>query len=216
MKKIVLEKIAEIESEKERLLRYLFVKAAPVLTGVKPAVLMRYTGKSKKRGLADYRLFKKYKKEICSTFRLQHIELKHTTVDIQVLFYNGNKLSEMFIKKENEDFLYACGYCLGLSIDEKLQLLRNRFTSNRFPHEIGLFLGYPLKDVKAFSSGRKDSLNLKQSMWRVFDNATESLQKMEVFRRVEFFASDVAIHYDSTLKCIERLKTFAGTSTLLA
>ena len=33
--------------------------------------------------------------------------------------------------------------------------LQKRLNSNGFPHEIGLFLGYPMTDVLGFIEGRK-------------------------------------------------------------
>lgn len=48
-------------------------------------------------------------------------------------------------------FLVECGFAREASLEEKLSLLADRFTSsNAFPHELGLFLGYPTADVEAF------------------------------------------------------------------
>jgi hypothetical protein len=39
---------------------------------------------------------------------------------------------------------------------------------NEFPHEIGLFLGYPPKDVEGFMHSRDDCLLC--GLWKVYDN----------------------------------------------
>ena len=52
-------------------------------------------------------------------------------------------------------FLKAYGYHDQMSIMEMLEHLRYRMeVSIELPHEIGIFLGYPLKDVKCFISYR--------------------------------------------------------------
>ena len=48
-------------------------------------------------------------------------------------------------------FLSGYGYPIKYDIDKYLSVLKMRLkTREDFPHEIGLLLGYPLSDVKAF------------------------------------------------------------------
>lgn len=216
MRKDTIQEIAQIESDKERMLRYLFVKSASVLAGVKPAVLVRYTVREKLIALTDYNLFTSHQEEIYQTLGLSRIVLKKSSTDLQILFYDKEKLKNYLESSPAAEFLQKQGYDTSTTLEEKLELLKERFTSDSFPHEIGLFLGYPLKDVKGFTEGRKDYLRIQKSMWQVFDTAAESLQKMALFRKAERVACHVAVRYENTVTCIEQLKNFAGALTRTA
>jgi hypothetical protein len=69
------------------------------------------------------------------------------------------------------------------SLTDDLNWLENRFHafSQSFPHEIGLFLGYPLKDVEGFIRNQQTSV-AGRTLWRVFGEPTESLALMQRFR----------------------------------
>ncbi|MDO4733331.1 MAG: DUF3793 family protein, partial [Bacillota bacterium] len=70
-----------------------------------------------------------------------------------------------------------------LSPGKALAMLRSRFLESReFPHEIGLFLGYPLGDVCGFiENGGK---NCKCSgCWKVYSNEQEVQLLFEKYRK---------------------------------
>jgi hypothetical protein len=53
--------------------------------------------------------------------------------------------------------------------------LRERMEEDSFPHEIGVFLGYDLSDIKSFIEGKEC---LYVGYWKVYSNVEE---KMEIF-----------------------------------
>ena len=64
--------------------------------------------------------------------------------------YRPGKLEEDFRNHEAEEILGIKGYPVG-NVDRcVVELVRRLNRSEAFPHEIGLFLGYPPKDVAAF------------------------------------------------------------------
>lgn len=64
--------------------------------------------------------------------------------------YRESHLTAALSKKENALFLSSCGYDR-LDTKSALQTLTERLADgDSFPHEIGLFLGYPLGDVLGF------------------------------------------------------------------
>ncbi len=64
-----------------------------------------------------------------------------------------------------------------LSIDKALKRLAQRLaTYEEFPHEIGLFLGYPPEDVEGFICNKGRNCNLCR-YWKVYGNADEALLK---------------------------------------
>lgn len=62
-----------------------------------------------------------------------------------------SQLASELAKPEVAQFLRGCGYG-SLALPDALEQLRRRFAETRsIPHEIGVFLGYPLGDVLASS-----------------------------------------------------------------
>jgi hypothetical protein len=68
-------------------------------------------------------------------------------------------------------FLQRMGYSISLTPEEKLAVLFERFkTCFEFPHEIGLFLGYPIHDVEGYIKNKGRNYILRGS-WLVYSNA---------------------------------------------
>ena len=68
-----------------------------------------------------------------------------------LVFVYREELLAAAIGPEAEDFLAGCGYRHGLTLAEKIARLRSRLGKcGEFPHEIGIFLGYPVEDVRGF------------------------------------------------------------------
>ena len=85
-------------------------------------------------------------------------------------------------------------------MDDLLAFLRERFAVERIPHEVGVFIGYPLKDVKGFME-KLPRTPVHRGDWTVFGDAAESLEKMSLYRKAEEFAGKI-------LDVCEDLQTF--------
>ncbi len=57
-------------------------------------------------------------------------------------------------------------------------MLEHRYATRGCPHEIGIFLGIPLKDVMGLSSLE----NTKCGMWRVYGDPAASERMMDEYR----------------------------------
>ena len=62
--------------------------------------------------------------------------------------------------------------------------------SPELPHEVGLFVGYPLKDVVGFMK-KIPAAPGHNGLWRIYGNAASSLELMNLYRRAERFAESV-------------------------
>ncbi len=96
--------------------------------------------------------------------------------------YRRAKLREDLAKKGVRKFMSECGY-ESLSIDAAIEQLRSRLGQNgEFPHEIGLFLGYPLEDVVGFI--RNGGKNYKcTGLWKVYCNEVEAVKTFAKFKK---------------------------------
>ncbi len=80
------------------------------------------------------------------------------------------------------EILSDCGYCGG-SPARCLSCLARRIRSNEdFPHEIGLFLGYPPEDVRGFIEHRECDLKCV-GCWKVYGDEAKVQKTFRLFRK---------------------------------
>lgn len=108
--------------------------------------------------------------------------LRHREGRALIYVYRRNKLSDDLQKSGVQAFLKYCGYSY-TEVDYAVGNLSNRLYENEnFPHEIGLFLGYPLCDVVGFILN--EGKNCKcTGFWKVYSNQCEAEKVFEKFRR---------------------------------
>ena len=104
---------------------------------------------------------------------------------VQVLIYNKRYLETHFADPAVSRALQLFYYPENSSIEEKLNILALRMSFSQepgrckhrppFPHEIGLFLGYPVDDVFQYvRTGGKNCLFC--GYWKVYSNPERALQ----------------------------------------
>jgi len=186
----------EKESRQDYLLKYLTLKLAPVLVKVKPSMLVALCNCGKSARENYYDLWKEQKGNISMELKISFKELKDTSCTKQVLFYNPQALFDTITQPEKSVFLKGFGYVSRGSLEDYLGLLKERFCAygasasgsgekgSSFPHEIGVFLGYPLKDVKGFIERGSVPLT-SMGRWQVFGESGQSIQLMQMHRKAE-------------------------------
>ena len=88
-----------------------------------------------------------------------------------MLFYRAAALDTVLRLPEAQRLLEQYGYPASEPTDQMLLRLRRRMTDGTgFPHEIGLFLGYPPHDVRGFIENRGRGF-LCCGPWKVYENA---------------------------------------------
>lgn len=105
---------------------------------------------------------------ILSKFNISLFTINVTLEYSCILLYNKNFLQEQLGKSEVRIFLQEFGYN-SFSIQDSLENLSERFTMRNFPHEIGVFLGYPMEDVKGFIENNGYNY-LICGYWKVYKN----------------------------------------------
>ena len=89
------------------------------------------------------------------------------------------RLTKYLFSPDVRAFLARFGYEYG-SAEEALEQLKCRM-KGEFPHEIGVFLGYPLADARGFL--RDPNSCVSCGCWKVYENADEAARTFERFRR---------------------------------
>ena len=196
------------ERHRKELLKFLLVKTAAVRRGIKPAELLRvrhcYEGVN-----AEGMRICLYRSDIYGVLGLDYIELKVENQSSLVLFYNPRALAGTLAEPRNARWLARMGYPVGeatgvppsgsadvrgsgapaaslsgRSLRNMLAHLASRAAGRELPHEVGIFIGYPLKDVAGFIS-RIPATPVHHGEWRVYGNAEESLRRMRLYAAAE-------------------------------
>ncbi len=180
------EKISRLH--RKELLRFLLLKTAPVRSGVKPGELLRVKNCYESRNSEGFR-FCLYRRDILEILALDYMELASSDGSTLVLFYHPEVLAQTLARRENAYMLRKWGYPEG-NVNDMLRELAERFRKGGIPHEIGVFIGYPLKDVAGFIANLPRT-PVHRGSWAVFGNAAASVEKMNLYRQVENRAAEM-------------------------
>jgi hypothetical protein len=129
---------------REYVSRMLAFALSPVLRKVKPSELLI---------LSEPCLsgcWEREKADILQSFGLSCQELWSTAGRACLLFYDRALLGTALGDPLAQALLRSCGYAAESGAESLLGQLASRMGQQDFPHEIGLFLGYPALDVDAF------------------------------------------------------------------
>jgi len=108
--------------------------------------------------------------------------LRHCNGSALILVYRKKDLQGILDKPEVRLFLEAEGYCQH-NVESCLTRLSYRMKGNAFPHEIGIFLGYPLPDVQGFiaNGGRNYRFS---GYWKVYSDEENTRRRFLCIDRV--------------------------------
>ncbi|MCC8069306.1 MAG: DUF3793 family protein [Ruminococcus sp.] len=160
------------------MLRESFIEyCSPTLASLKVASLFRYTYST-----ID---------SMYSIVRHENLWLNQKGVYLEIITYNEKsaliymfrekQLNEILGNAEVQEFLSSCGYS-DFSISSSIQTLKSNFKSMPCPHEVGVFLGYPLPDVISFIENCGKNCECC-GYWKVYHNKNEALKTFQRFKK---------------------------------
>ncbi len=120
---------------------------APVLTRVKPSVLI--SSRHCKKNVWQDQI-----EQVCAVTGLSVRELCRGSENFSLLVYDQPLTEERLRSAAARELLSRYGYPADGGLPGPLEHLEGRFAGAEFPHEIGVFLGYPPEDVDAFIENR--------------------------------------------------------------
>ena len=149
------------ELERQSFERTLAVHSAPTLLGIKCANLISVTIEA--NDMCDYW----HEFESRSGLQMRVLCKCH---DRRLLYVYHEMLLEMQLRQpEILRFLSQYGYTENMDLQQMLGHLASRMQCGNFPHEIGVFLGYPLADVQGFISNHGKNC-LLCGCWKVYSD----------------------------------------------
>jgi hypothetical protein len=160
--------------DRDCLASYLVLEVAEVLQGAKPANLVAIANKRRPCGRNLYLLWKEHGSALLASSGLQVRELADRGSSLLLLLYRPEALRALLALKSVSVILTKSGYATPGDPEKVLAELEKRVAGEGFPHEIGVFLGYPLKDVVGFMGLARLSFTC-QGPWKIFGDPSQSL-----------------------------------------
>ena len=168
----------------QKIYKLLTYEASPVLHGVKPAVLVNI--RKERDSCAKCVMWERCLRYIEGAMGLTAVELSVNETRLSILLFDPAQLHETLHDGSAVALLARYGYPIydGGNAMALLEHLRRRCRGERFPHEVGIFLGYPPHDVEAFIRNKGQDCKLC-GYWKVYhddERAAEQFRRMDAAR----------------------------------
>ena len=98
-----------------------------------------------------------------------------------IYLYRPSKLSKDLENDVARTILTECGYCVNSPKCLIRNLIARLNSCSDFPHEIGLFLGYPPEDVAGFIENRAEHYKCS-GLWKVYGDVEAARRRFDLYR----------------------------------
>ncbi len=173
--------VPRYNSDRERLAAYLALETSEVLAGVKPANLLSMQKQRHRPEYDFYLAWQSYGRELLQAVGLQVEVMADRENSLLLFIYRPDALQTLLSRSNVRNFLRKAGYSDSGNPMTALARLKAGISKTDFPHEIGVFLGYPLKDVAGFM-GWVDLPNSGHCLWKFYGNPERSIRLARAFR----------------------------------
>lgn len=159
-------------------------QCAPVIFGVKPSNLL----------IID-KVYAKALKSLIESTGLKARCFDHRSEKQVWFLFREDALWKQLTDPDNRSFMRDYGYTADMDLEDMLGYAARRFRLYKngqinFPHEMGIFLGYPLGDVKGFIR-HKGRNCLCTGYWKVYENEQQALETFRLYSKVKKITMDM-------------------------
>ena len=179
---------------------YLIRHCAPTLAGIKTASLFTCPYETREELLESVRRLNRR----LHSKGLRVLPLRFSEKRALIYVYRPKKLSADLSDAAAAQLLESCGYSTGSCEKCVVKLVQKLRRQEDFPHEIGLFLGYPPEDVCGFIEKGPDCCKCS-GCWKVYGDEVSAQKKFAQYKKCTRVYCDLL----AKGKDIERL-TVAG------
>ena len=163
-----------MREEFEKALAY---HCAPALAGIKAGNLISCSKEKYPNFPEMIKLYQDAMKQKGICFEILH----ECDRNYLLFMYRKNLLKSRLEMKEIRGLLVQIGYPPFGTLEEMIDYLKIRFEENQeFPHEVGVFLGYPPQDILGFWKNRGKNYKLC-GHWKVYGDVEEARRMFQQF-----------------------------------
>ena len=108
--------------------------------------------------------------------------LRRTDRNVLLYVYRPDYLDRDLGCPLAKQILESRGYCCSSSGKCIAQLIRHMAEDGKFPHEVGLFLGYPPEDVRCFMEDTRRGVKCT-GCWKAYGNEEEAKRTFRKYRK---------------------------------
>lgn len=113
---------------------------------------------------------------------LRAIPLRVTDKNVLIYLYRPDKLKADLSSNEAREILLKKGYTCNSIESDIVRLIHHICNDGCFPHEIGLFLGYPPIDVKGFMEDTRKGVKCV-GYWKVYGDKEKAEKTFSSYRK---------------------------------
>lgn len=113
---------------------------------------------------------------------LRILPLRYKNGRALIYVYRPSKLKNDFSNKQVRELLYSFGYNIENPDMCVVQLMKRLKEAGEFPHEIGLFLGYPAEDVTGFIENRAGGAKFT-GYWKVYGDLEQAKKTFAKYKK---------------------------------
>jgi hypothetical protein len=175
---------ARCSTDRDCLAAFVALKAAEVLDGAKPSNLVSMVNRRPPCGRDFRALWREHGPGLIAESCLEARELIDRGNSLLLLLYDHNSLKRLLSHRNVVILLRRSGYKGEINVQSVLDELQIRLSAGKFPHEIGILLGYPLKDVAGFMGWSRLPFSC-QGPWKMYGDPRESLLLAETHLRCQ-------------------------------
>lgn len=155
---------------------------APTLAGLKPASLFRYQPGAGQSGSA---MAAAWHAALCDRgVALRVLKTCPRTGAVLVYVYRPAQMDTLLKNCDVLHFLQIEGYRPGTADALLTQLSQRLCCEGDFPHEVGIFLGYPLADVVGFIQNHGQNFTVC-GHWKVYTDPAAAQQQFARYKKCE-------------------------------
>ncbi len=151
---------------------------SPTFAGLKTGNLFSVDIKDREKFNAEVREFNR--RFACKGIRM--IPVKYSKKHVLIYVYRPKMLKRDFANEEVCRVLKEKGYSYSNADRCVAQLVKHLEQDSDFPHEIGLFLGYPVDDVLGFMRSSREGVKYT-GVWKVYSNKDAALETFDRYKR---------------------------------
>ena len=169
--------------EKEYIETFISYNVALISARLKPSITLNLSKYDNKN---IFNLWNLYGEKYLKKLNLGYVSLRDSEKSLIILIYDKELLEKYINKEDNLKFLNNVGYSKELSVENALSTLKDRYELYKCPHELGIFLGYPLEDVKDFMECSNKKC-LTCGYWKVYNSEHKAKTIFTLFDKVKDF-----------------------------